>query len=103
MPTRPHPIRAMPGFTQVQRADRQYAEEHHRPDQGILQDKDATSLKDVARTTAGMTLGTGEGGNAFGDRFFIRGFDARNNVSVDGIAIRPSTSARIFSPSRSKY
>ena len=51
----------------------------------ILDDKDATSLKDVARTTAGVTLGTGEGGNAFGDRFFIRGFDARNDVFVDGI------------------
>jgi catecholate siderophore receptor len=51
----------------------------------ILQDKDATSLRDVARTTAGVTLGTGEGGNAFGDRFFIRGFDARNDVFVDGI------------------
>ncbi len=34
---------------------------------------------------AGVTLGTGEGGNAFGDRFFIRGFDARNDVFVDGI------------------
>ena len=41
----------------------------------MLEDKDATSLKDVARTTAGVTLGTGEGGNAFGDRFFIRGFE----------------------------
>ena len=35
--------------------------------------------------TAGVTLGTGEGGNAFGDRFFIRGFDARNDVFIDGI------------------
>ena len=35
--------------------------------------------------TAGVTLGTGEGGNAFGDRFFIRGFDARNDVFLDGI------------------
>jgi catecholate siderophore receptor len=51
----------------------------------ILDDKNATSLKEVARTTAGVTLGTGEGGNAFGDRFFIRGFDARNDVFVDGI------------------
>ncbi len=32
-----------------------------------------------------MTLGSGEGGNAFGDRFFIRGFDARNDVFIDGI------------------
>ena len=51
----------------------------------VIEDKNATSLKDVARTTAGVTLGTGEGGNAFGDRFFIRGFDARNDVFVDGI------------------
>jgi catecholate siderophore receptor len=59
----------------------------------ILDDKDATSLKDVARTTAGVTLGTGEGGNAFGDRFFIRGFDARNDVFVDGIR-DPAVSVR---------
>ena len=51
----------------------------------ILDDKNATSLKEVARTTAGVTLGTGEGGNAFGDRFFIRGFDARNDVFIDGV------------------
>ena len=49
------------------------------------QDQDATSLKEVARTTPGVTIGTGECGNAFGDRFFIRGFDARNDVFVDGI------------------
>ena len=51
----------------------------------LLEDKQATSIKEVARTTAGVTLGTGEGGNAFGDRFFIRGFDARNDVFIDGI------------------
>jgi|GEM_PF-88102 len=51
----------------------------------VLADKSATLLKDVARTTAGVTLGTGEGGNAFGDRFFIRGFDARNDVFIDGV------------------
>jgi catecholate siderophore receptor len=51
----------------------------------LLQDKNATTLKEVARSTAGVTLGTGEGGNAFGDRFFIRGFDARNDVFVDGV------------------
>ena len=51
----------------------------------VLEDKNATSLKEVGRTTAGVTLGTGEGGNAFGDRFFIRGFDARNDIFVDGV------------------
>ncbi|WP_407160034.1 TonB-dependent receptor [Bradyrhizobium sp. STM 3557] len=51
----------------------------------VLEDKHATALKEIGRSTAGVTLGSGEGGNAFGDRFFIRGFDARNDVFIDGI------------------
>jgi catecholate siderophore receptor len=51
----------------------------------VLADKNATTLREIGRSTAGVTLGTGEGGNAFGDRFFIRGFDARNDIFVDGI------------------
>jgi len=50
-----------------------------------LDDKDATTLREIGRSTAGVTLGSGEGGNAFGDRFFIRGFDARNDIFVDGV------------------
>jgi catecholate siderophore receptor len=53
--------------------------------QEALEDKNATTLREVLRSTAGITLGSGEGGNAFGDRFFIRGFDARNDVFVDGV------------------
>jgi catecholate siderophore receptor len=51
----------------------------------VLADKNATTLKQAVLSTAGVTLGTGEGGNAFGDRFFIRGFDARNDVFLDGM------------------
>jgi catecholate siderophore receptor len=51
----------------------------------VIQDKGATSLRDVVRTTPGLTLGTGEGGNAFGDRIFIRGFDARSDIFIDGV------------------
>lgn len=51
----------------------------------VLDDKGATTLREIGRSTAGITLGTGEGGNAFGDRFFIRGFDVRNDIFVDGI------------------
>ena len=47
----------------------------------VLEDKNATTLKEIGRSTAGVTLGSGEGGNAF----FIRGFDARNDVFIDGI------------------
>src|ERR1700721_876833 len=51
----------------------------------VLADENATSLKQAVLNTAGVTLGTGEGGNAFGDRFFIRGFDTRNDVFIDGV------------------
>ena len=50
-----------------------------------LEDQNATSLKDIGRSTAGVTLGSGEGGNAFGDIFFIRGFNARNDIFLDGV------------------
>jgi catecholate siderophore receptor len=51
----------------------------------VLEDKNATTLRQAVLSTAGVTLGSGEGGNAFGDRFFIRGFDARNDVFIDGV------------------
>jgi len=51
----------------------------------VLDDKNAFTLREIGRSTAGVTLGTGEGGNAFGDRFFIRGFDVRNDIFVDGV------------------
>ncbi len=50
-----------------------------------LEDRGATTLKEIGRSTAGVTLGSGEGGNAFGDIFFIRGFNARNDIFVDGV------------------
>jgi catecholate siderophore receptor len=54
-------------------------------DKQVLADENATSLKQAVLNTAGVTLGTGEGGNAFGDRFFIRGFDTRNDIFIDGV------------------
>jgi len=54
-------------------------------DKEVLADENATSLKQAVLNTAGVTLGTGEGGNAFGDRFFVRGFDTRNDVFIDGV------------------
>jgi catecholate siderophore receptor len=51
----------------------------------LLSDMGVTSMRDVFRSQPGITLGTGEGGNAFGDRVFIRGFDARNDVYIDGV------------------
>ena len=50
-----------------------------------IEDKAATSVRELVRTPPGLTLGSGEGGNAFGDRVFIRGFDARNDMFIDGV------------------
>lgn len=44
-----------------------------------------TDLKDILSAQAGITLGTGENGNAFGDRYIIRGHEARSDVFVDGL------------------
>lgn len=62
----------------------------------VLRDKGATSVRELVRTTPGMTLGTGEGGNAFGDRVFIRGFDARNDMYINGIRDSGVTTRETF-------
>jgi catecholate siderophore receptor len=64
--------------------------------QALIQDLGATSFRDLVRTQPGVTLGTGEGGNAFGDRIFIRGFDARNDVYIDGLRDPGVTSREVF-------
>lgn len=62
----------------------------------VIEDMGATSFREVVRATPGVTLGTGEGGNAFGDRIFIRGFEARNDVYIDGLRDPGVTSREIF-------
>ncbi len=62
----------------------------------VIKDSGAQTFRDLARMQPGVTLGTGEGGNAFGDRIFIRGFDARNDVYVDGVRDPGVGSREIF-------
>ena len=62
----------------------------------VIEDQGATTLREVVRNQPGVTLGTGEGGNAFGDRIFIRGFEARNDVYIDGMRDPGVTSREIF-------
>ena len=50
-----------------------------------LRDSGNTDLKEILASQAGITLGTGENGNAFGDRYVIRGHEARSDVFVDGV------------------
>lgn len=44
-----------------------------------------SDLREILDGQPGITLGTGENGNAFGDRYVIRGHDARSDVFVDGL------------------
>ncbi len=44
-----------------------------------------TDLRNILADQPGITLGTGENGNAFGDRYIIRGHEARSDVYVDGL------------------
>ncbi len=48
-------------------------------------DSGKTELKDILSAQPGITLGTGEGGNSFGDRYIIRGYEARSDVFTDGL------------------
>ena len=50
-----------------------------------IDDSGKTDLKQILDGQPGITLGTGENGNAFGDRYIIRGQEARSDVFVDGL------------------
>jgi catecholate siderophore receptor len=50
-----------------------------------IQESGRTDLKDILAAQPGISLGTGENGNAFGDRYIIRGHEARSDVFVDGL------------------
>ncbi|WP_246107278.1 TonB-dependent receptor [Puniceibacterium confluentis] len=53
--------------------------------QETIETKGTTSIRQLARTTPGISLGFGEGGSSFGDNMYIRGFKANNDVYVDGV------------------
>lgn len=50
-----------------------------------IEDSGVTDLRELLDIQPGITLGTGENGNAFGDRVIIRGQEARSDVFVDGL------------------
>ncbi len=50
-----------------------------------IEDSGKSDLREILAAQPGITLGTGEGGNAFGDRYIIRGHEARSDVFVDGL------------------
>ncbi|MDO8330553.1 MAG: TonB-dependent receptor [Fluviicoccus sp.] len=50
-----------------------------------IEDSGRSDLREILQAQPGITLGTGENGNAFGDRYIIRGYEARSDVFVDGL------------------
>ena len=49
-----------------------------------MEDQEVRDLRELARNVPGLTIGSAEGGNAYG-AFAIRGFKANNDIFVDGI------------------
>lgn len=62
----------------------------------VIRDTAATSIRDLARQTPGVVLGFAEGSNAFGDAIYIRGFNARNDIYVDGLRDPGNSSRETF-------
>jgi catecholate siderophore receptor len=52
--------------------------------QAIMQQQNATTLRDALRNVAGISLAAGEGGSQ-GDNLTIRGFSARSDLFIDGM------------------
>ena len=50
-----------------------------------IDDSGYTDLSKILDAQPGVTLGTGENGNAFGDRYIVRGQDIRSDTFVDGL------------------
>ncbi|MBL8267878.1 TonB-dependent receptor [Steroidobacter sp.] len=50
-----------------------------------IDDSGYTDLAKILNAQPGVSVGTGENGNAFGDRYIIRGQEARSDVFVDGL------------------
>ncbi|WP_369921640.1 TonB-dependent receptor [Marinomonas polaris] len=51
----------------------------------LIEESGKTDLESILSAQPGITLGTGEGGNSFGDRYIIRGYEARSDVYTDGL------------------
>jgi catecholate siderophore receptor len=61
-----------------------------------IEEQGATDLRDLLDNVPGVTIGTGENGNAFGDRYIIRGHEARSDVFVDGLRDPGMTTRETF-------
>ncbi|RRH76239.1 TonB-dependent receptor [Falsigemmobacter faecalis] len=61
-----------------------------------MEERNATSVLEVLRTTPGITLGSGEGGTPMGDRPYVRGYQAATDMMIDGVRNLGRTSQEAF-------
>jgi catecholate siderophore receptor len=54
-------------------------------DSATMKQQAVTTLGDALRNVPGITIAIGEGGTLAGDQFRIRGFDAKDDVYLDGL------------------
>jgi catecholate siderophore receptor len=54
-------------------------------DSTTMKQQATTTLGDALRNAPGITIAIGEGGTLAGDQFKIRGFDAKDDIYVDGL------------------
>lgn len=64
--------------------------------ESYIEDSGYTDLRPLLDAQPGITVGTGENGNQFGDRYIIRGQEARSDVFVDGLRDPGMTTRETF-------
>jgi catecholate siderophore receptor len=53
--------------------------------QSVMKDRNVDNLRDALRNVPGISMAAGEGGAPPGDSLTMRGFDATNDIFIDGI------------------
>ncbi|GAB2676851.1 TonB-dependent receptor [Aliiglaciecola aliphaticivorans] len=53
--------------------------------QSVMKDRNVDSLRSALRNVPGISMAAGEGGTPTGDSMSIRGFNAANNILIDGV------------------
>ena len=62
----------------------------------LIQEQGGTTLRDALRNVSGIGITAGEAGGSQGDGFTLRGFNARNDMFIDGVRDQGSYFRDVF-------
>ena len=62
----------------------------------LIQEQGGTTLRDALRNVSGISITAGEAGGSQGDGFTLRGFNARNDMFIDGVRDQGSYFRDVF-------